>query len=55
MLTKRVSPANDPTSAMGAVMEAAILCATAQDPQTTARDLWSALRRMLRGMARGAR
>jgi AcrR family transcriptional regulator len=39
---------------MGAVMEAAILCATAEDPQTTARDLASALRRMLLGMARNA-
>jgi hypothetical protein len=32
---------------MGTVMEAAILCATAEDPQTTARDLSSAFRRML--------
>jgi len=40
---------------MGAVMEAAILCATAEDPETTARDLSSALRRMLLGMARDAR
>ena len=40
---------------MGAVMEAAILCATADDPQTTARDLSSAIRRMLLGMARDAR
>jgi AcrR family transcriptional regulator len=39
---------------MGAVMEAAILCATAEDPQTAARDLSSALRRMLLGMARNA-
>ena len=39
---------------MGAVMEAAILCATAEDPETTARDLSSALRRMLLGMARDA-
>jgi len=39
---------------MGAVMEAAILCATADDPQTTARELSSALRRMLLGMARDA-
>jgi AcrR family transcriptional regulator len=40
---------------MGAVMEAAILCATAEDPEATARDLSSALGRMLRGMARDAR
>ncbi|HLZ82672.1 MAG TPA: helix-turn-helix domain-containing protein [Caulobacteraceae bacterium] len=40
---------------MGAIMEAAILCATAEDPETTARDLSSALRRMLLGMARDAR
>jgi AcrR family transcriptional regulator len=40
---------------MGAVMEAAILCATADDPQTTARELTSALRRMLLGMARETR
>lgn len=39
---------------MGAVMEAAILCATAEDPKTTARELSSALRRMLVGMARDA-
>ena len=39
---------------MGAVMEAAIICATAEDPQTTARELSSALRRMLLGMARDA-
>jgi AcrR family transcriptional regulator len=39
---------------MGAVMEAAILCATAEDPEATARDLSSALRRMLLGMARHA-
>ena len=36
---------------MGSVMEAAILCATAEDPQITARDLASALGRMLHGMA----
>jgi AcrR family transcriptional regulator len=36
---------------MGAVMEAAILCATAEDPQMTARELSSALRWMLHGMA----
>ena len=40
---------------MGAVMEAAILCATAEDPQTTARELSSALGRMLLGMARDER
>jgi hypothetical protein len=40
---------------MGTVMEAAILCATAEDPQTTARDLSSAFRRMLLGLARDAR
>ncbi len=37
---------------MGAVMEAAILCATADDPPTTALELSSALKRMLLGMAR---
>jgi hypothetical protein len=36
---------------MGAVMEAAIICATAEDPQTTAPELSSALV----GMARDAR
>lgn len=39
---------------MGAVMEAAIICATAEDPEVTARELSSALRRMLLGMARDA-
>jgi hypothetical protein len=32
-------------------MEAAILCATAEDPQMTAHELSSALRWMLLGMA----
>jgi len=40
---------------MGAIMEAAVLCASAEDPQTTAQDLSSALRRMLLGMARESR
>jgi len=40
---------------MGAVMEAAIICATAEDPETTARELASAFRRMLAGMARDQR
>jgi AcrR family transcriptional regulator len=39
---------------MGAVMEAALICAVAEDPQAAALELCSALRRMLRGMARGA-
>ena len=34
---------------MGAVMEAAIICATAEDPEAAARDLSSALRHMLLG------
>jgi len=37
---------------MGAVMEAALRCAAADDPEATARDLSSALERMLRGIAR---
>ena len=40
---------------MGAVMEAALICAVAEDPKTAALDLAAALRRMLRGMASGAR
>jgi AcrR family transcriptional regulator len=36
---------------MGAVMEAALVCATADDPQQAARDLSSALGRMLGGLA----
>jgi len=39
---------------MGAVMEAALICAVAENPQAAALELASALRRMLRGMARGA-
>jgi AcrR family transcriptional regulator len=37
---------------MGAVMEAALVCATADDPQQAARELSSALGRMLGGLAR---
>jgi AcrR family transcriptional regulator len=40
---------------MGAVMEAALVCATADDPQQAARELSSALGRMLGGLAAGAR
>jgi AcrR family transcriptional regulator len=36
---------------MGAVMEAALVCATADDPQRSARELSSALGRMLGGLA----
>jgi AcrR family transcriptional regulator len=36
---------------VGAAMEAALVCATADDPQQAARDLSSALGRMLRGLA----
>jgi hypothetical protein len=36
---------------MGAVMEAAMVCATADDPQRAARDLSAALGRMLGGLA----
>jgi AcrR family transcriptional regulator len=39
---------------MGAVMEAALRCAAADDSEATARDLSSAFERMLRGMARDA-
>jgi AcrR family transcriptional regulator len=39
---------------MGAVMEAALVCAAADDPAEAARSLSSALRRMLRGIASGA-
>ncbi|MGH7735766.1 MAG: TetR/AcrR family transcriptional regulator [Gemmatimonadales bacterium] len=35
---------------MGAVMEAALACATAQNPAEKARDLTEALRQMLRGL-----
>jgi len=38
---------------MGAVMEAALVCATADDPQRAARELSSALGRMLGGLAAG--
>jgi AcrR family transcriptional regulator len=37
---------------MGAVMEAALVCAVADDPAQAARDLTSALGRMLRGLTR---
>jgi AcrR family transcriptional regulator len=40
---------------MGAVMEAALVCAAADDPTEAARTLSSALRQMLRGIASGAR
>ena len=36
---------------MGAVMEAALVCATADDPRQAAHDLSSALGRMLGGLA----
>ena len=36
---------------LGAVMEAALVCATAPDPKKTARELTAALKRMLRGLA----
>jgi AcrR family transcriptional regulator len=35
---------------MGAVMEAALACAVAEDPAGTARDLTEALKRMVRGL-----
>ncbi len=35
---------------MGAVMEAALVCATADNPRRTARDLAAALRRMIAGL-----
>jgi AcrR family transcriptional regulator len=35
---------------MGAVMEAALVCATADNPSRTARDLAAALRRMIEGL-----
>ena len=37
---------------LGAVMEAALVCATAEDPRRSARDFTSALRRMLAGLGR---
>jgi AcrR family transcriptional regulator len=39
---------------MGAVMEAALVCATANDPRQAAQELSSALGRMLGGLAGGA-
>ena len=35
---------------LGSVMEAALVCATAEDPRKTARQYASALRRMLSGL-----
>ncbi len=35
---------------LGAVMEAALVCATANDPKKTAREMSNALRRMLEGL-----
>jgi AcrR family transcriptional regulator len=40
---------------MGAVMEAALVCASAEHPGKVARELSSALRRMLAGLAAGDR
>jgi AcrR family transcriptional regulator len=35
---------------LGAIMEGALLCATAEDPEQTARDVTAALRRLLSGL-----